>query len=273
MAVGLVDASTGPATFIAGELGAAGSGPRARSGFNGAGDVHRRRGWRRARRDGAASLASTGPATFIAGESNRRAARRCGHGASTGPATFIAGETSWSSVAEAPAGFNGAGDVHRRRDAGHPTQSAGNGRGFNGAGDVHRRRAIAAAPAHAASSPLQRGRRRSSPESRAAPHDHRRRAVAASTGPATFIAGELRPDAGSRSAADRASTGPATFIAGESELWKLDQLGASSRFNGAGDVHRRRGRLVSRRPARRCSRFNGAGDVHRRRDRQDGAPK
>ena len=61
-----------------------------RSSFNGAGDVHRRKGEGRDE-TGERGVASTGPATFIAGRAAPIDGGEVHFDASTGPATFIAG--------------------------------------------------------------------------------------------------------------------------------------------------------------------------------------
>ena len=182
-------ASTGPATFIAGRQPARRSAARSSPGFNEAGDVHRRKGLAvspdlRHRR------ASTGPATFIAG--------RLLHAGDSMAQVRVLQRGRRRSSPEGHAG---------RRLAHHHDP------GFNGAGDVHRRKAIAPMRPLVESAPLQRGRRRSSPEG-----DHRVNALApgvtASTGPATVIAGRESEEQDDMSSTDEASTGPATFIAG-----------------------------------------------------------
>ncbi len=245
-------ASTGPATFIAGETDMTICSAVRLARFNGAGDVHRRRGRRACPRCCGRRLASTGPATFIAGEADRagrpvrwplplqRGRRR------SSPESSRAGRVLLL--------------AHRR---------------FNGAGDVHRRRVPRAWPQVDQEGALQRGRRRSSPEREPRARVRTPRREDASTGPATFIAGERHPVASSvvpavglqrgrrrssperrvateipssagklqrgrrRSSPERtshpppaarrtcrASTGPATFIAGESTRLTTPRSGA-----------------------------------------------
>ncbi len=110
-------ASMGPAMFIAGDRPVSVCSELACSCFNGAGDVHRRRYvW--PERTPMRALASMGPAMFIAGDAQRWSTVRPGGIASMGPAMFIAGDgTAPEDRRGARGGFNGAGDVHRRRSA------------------------------------------------------------------------------------------------------------------------------------------------------------
>ncbi len=211
-------ASTGPATFIAGEgLPRRAQGRRAAR-FNGAGDVHRRRAPRPQRSERPPWSASTGPATFIAGEASRCA--RLGSTAapaSTGPATFIAGERR---VVRCVASLRAPLQRGRRRSS--PESHARQTR-------LMRRLLVT----------LQRGRRRSSPERR------RRRRVDARAASRFNGAGDVHRRRATCAAVSgdgvtRASTGPATFIAGERVVLPRRSR-PQRRFNGAGDVHRRRG--------------------------------
>ena len=211
--------------------------------FNGAGDVHRRKGWR-------PSLLSIVPVSLQRGR--RRSSPE--------------GSTPASRSSRGRRGFNGAGDVHRRKEPARSSAPCCTA-GFNGAGDVHRRKDSNGLPHRTPSGQLQRGRRRSSPEGRCARGEGaRRRSRFNGAGDVhRRKVGWLPPPPSSPRCA---STGPATFIAGRGHGAR-DRLSSSHRFNGAGDVHRRKGGAGS--PTRRCATsFNGAGDVHRRKVRAAG---
>ena len=281
------EASTGPATFIAGRAPMMTSDRQARIRFNGAGDVHRRK----------ATLGAGGALSNVLLQRGRR------RSSPEGPDCPEALVNTWplqrgrrrsSPEPSSPRGgcrscFNGAGDVHRRKDLAGPCARLG-------------RRGASTGPATFIAGRRQRQRRA------------RQRAHAASTGPATFIAG--RPlavlparqrlgcfnGAGDvhRRKADRHDRGrsgrrgfngagdvhrrKAPAIASARDVPSSLQRGrrrsspegrrprcgpqsARQRFNGAGDVHRRKAR--TRRPRRASApRFNGAGDVHRRKGRR-----
>ena len=285
-------ASTGPATFIAGraidvvatstrgarlQRGRRRSSPEGRFGDAAVGDPAEglQRSQRRSSPEGAA---------------RPRAVDRARAPASTGPATFIAGRTSWG---DALCGTSSTLQRGRRRSSPEGRADRARRRSVHMRLQRGRRRSSPEASRRSTGDldnyALQRGQRRSSPEGGWLEAGEALVEPAASTGPATFIAGRhVRDRHGDRR--DGASTGPATFIAGRYSGRRSGSVDDEG-FNGAGDVHHRKGRdgrvlrrgghrastgpatfIAGRppptpRPATARSCFNGAGDVHRRKVR------
>ena len=135
--------------------------------FNGAGDVHRRkgsrlrgslpphqyllqRGRRRSSPEGSISPGHTSARRVVL----QRGRRRSSPEGSWRPISNVSvnalqrgrrrsspeGRSMWWQRVRAARGFNGAGDVHRRKAASVMPLSAIQPRGFNGASDVHRRK-------------------------------------------------------------------------------------------------------------------------------------
>ena len=257
----LFAASTGPSICIDGES-PYGSARFASTGFNGAVDLHRPRATSSVRCPSSRTPCFNGAVDLHrrrAGECQRscRSAtcfngavdlhrRRVAHAfgvqpryaASTGPSICIDGEAS-NGPSRTSRGrcFNGAVDLHRRRVEPATTPSWTSSR-FNGAVDLHRRRA-------------RRGRLED-------PRVHR-----ASTGPSICIDGELATEyvyARGNMLLQRGRRSGST----ESRRRCSWSSRRRSSFNGAVDLHRRRGRRT-RRDSWSHDGFNGAVDLHRRR--------
>ena len=188
--------------------------------------------------------------------------RRRGH-ASTGPTTFVVGEAgSMSSDDASPVCFNGADDLRRRRgraEAGRLEVDDGASTGpttfvvgesfrsarprgprsrFNGADDLRRRRAAPAARASWSATSLQRGRRPSSSERpTCAPYSNL--PTIASTGPTTFVVGEIasyRLITSLPMLLQRGRRPSSSESAGE----RIIRVHGKECFNGADDLRRRR---------------------------------
>ena len=212
-----------------------------------------------------ASRASMGPST--SSTETRRSRCWCAEHerASMGPSTFVDGDTTrdWRD-APSPRRFNGAVDVRRRRHLRRRQLEATRGSASMGPStfvDGDERYDVACV-VHAS---LQWGRRRSSTETQPGqPPMPRNRS--ASMGPSTFVDGDVDLEHGRR-VIPAASMGPSMFVDGDTPGERLLGEGgeasmgpsmfvdgdasqapelpaASSRFNGAVDVRRRRPRTV-----------------------------
>src|SRR5215510_14647703 len=134
--------------------------------------------------------------------------------------------------------FNGAVDLHRRR--GQRSQEYWRSQGsFNGAVDLHRRRVFADVRDGRVTEALQWGRRSSSTES-AKLRNRLRFSREASMGPSIFIDGERSLPERRHPGTRLASMGPSIFIDGEPPV-SLGTGPGLVGFNGAVDLHRRRG--------------------------------